>query len=254
MVTLASVRVVSGVRPAAAAVVVGGVVAAGAVAGPVALGLSVVVLQACLLSGWHQLLRVPGAFGGSVVALGAGIAAVLVLEIDAAASAIDDVGRLAPVLAFGLIASFGHQVMRRDGRTRVVASLSATAALVVGAVLPALWVATLRSAGLAVVLLGLAGAVIAAVAAAIVPRGGWPLSVVAGAGAALVVGTAAGVRNGTVFDVVLLSLGAAGPAVIAAHLRGLTGRAARTAPATLAALPCALAALPIWVLARVLLG
>ena len=37
--------------------------------------------------------------------------------------------------------------------------------------------------------------------------------------------------------VVLLAAGAAGPAVVAAHLRGATGRAARTAPATLAALP-----------------
>ena len=97
------------------------------------------------------------------------------------------------------------------------------------------------------------GAAVAAVGAALVPRGGWVVSVLAGAGAGLVTGAAVGIDLSPP-EIVLLAAGAAGPAVVAAHLRGATGRAARTAPATLAALPCALAALPLWVLARILFG
>ena len=41
---------------------------------------------------------------------------------------------------------------------------------------------------------------------------------------------------------------------LAGYVREATGRVARTAPATLAALPCALAALPLWVLATVFTG
>jgi hypothetical protein len=215
---------------------------------------AVVVLQLCALSGWHQLLRVPGALGGSLVALGAGLAAVLVFEIRAGASAVEDVGRLAPVLGLALVACFGHQLLRRGGRTQLLASLSATVSLVVAVVLSALWVAVRRGPdGLDVVLVGAVAAAVATVAAAIVPRGGWPVSVLAGAGAGLVTGAASGLGLGPP-GIVLLAAGAAGPAVVAAHLRGATGRSARSAPATLAALPCALAALPLWVLARVLLG
>jgi hypothetical protein len=244
----------SGVRPAAGAVLVGGMVVVGGVWGPVALGVAVVLVQLCALSCWHQLLRVPGAFGGSLVAIGAGGAAVLVLEVRAGASAVEDVGRLAPVLGLALVACFGHQTLRRGGRTQLLASLSATVSLVAAVVLSALWVAVRRGPdGLDVVLVGAVAAVVAAVAAAIVPRGGWPVSVLAGAGAGLVTGAATGLGLGPP-GIVLLAAGAAGPAVVAAHLRGVAGRSARSAPATLAALPCALAALPLWVLARVLLG
>jgi hypothetical protein len=243
-----------GVRSAAVASLVGVVLVAGAVWGPVALGAAVVGLQLCTLSGWHQLLRVPGAFGGSVVALAAGVAAVLVMEIRAGTSPVQDVGRLAPVLGLSLVACFAQQALRRDGRTLLLASLSATVSLVVAVVLCSLWVAVRRGPdGLDVVFIGAVSAVVAAVAAVVVPRGGWPVSVVAGVGAGLVTGAASGVSLGAP-GIVLLAAGAAGPAVVATHLRGATGRAARSAPATLAALPCALAALPLWVLARVLLG
>jgi hypothetical protein len=244
----------SGVRPAAGALLVGVVVVAGGVRGPGPLGAGVVLLQLCTLSGWHQLLRVPGALGGSLVAIAAGLGAVLALEVRAGPSPVEDVGRLAPVLGLALVACFGHQAIRRPPRPQLLASLSATASLVVAVVLTALWVAVLRGpGGLDVVLVGAVAAVVAAVAAAVVPRGGWPVSVLAGAGAGLVTGAASGLDLAPP-GVVLLAAGAAGPAVVAAHLRAATGRAARSAPATLAALPCALAALPLWVLARILLG
>jgi cytochrome bd-type quinol oxidase subunit 2 len=246
------------VRNAAGAVVVGAAVVVGGVIGPVALGVAVLLVQLCTLSGWHQLLRVPGAFGGSVVALVAGVAAVLVLLVDTTGSTSADVGRLAPVLALSVVGCFAHQALRGGARERLLESLSGTAALVVAVVLCALWIAVRRgSEGLDVLLVGAVAAVVAAVGAAVgaavLPRSGWVVSVLAGAGAGLVAGTAVGIDLPPP-GVLLLAAGAAGPAVVAAHLRGATGRAARTAPGTLAALPVALAALPLWVLARILLG
>jgi hypothetical protein len=245
---------VAELRPAAGACVLGAVLVPSGVWGPLALGVAIVLVQFCALSGWHQLLGVPGAFGGSLVALGSGVAAVLALEVDTSGPPVEDVGRLAPVLGLGLVACFAHQALRRDGRTRLLASLSATTSLVAAVVLAALWVAVRRGPdGLDVVLLGVVAAVAGAVVAVIVPRGGWPVCVLAGAGAGLVTGAASGLDLAAP-GIVLLAAGAAGPAVTAAYLRDAMGSAARTAPATLAALPFVLGALPLWVLARVLLG
>ena len=242
----------AGARTAIGAVLIGALLAVCATVGPVALGVAVVVVQGCLLSGWHQLLRAPGAFGGSLVALGVGVAAVAGLEIHWTKES--DVGRLAPVLALGVVACFCHQIARQDGRGRLLDSLTATAALVVAVALTALWIVVLRGQdGRNAVLVGVVAAVVAAAAQAVVPRGGWVVAILAGAGAGLVTGAASGLDLAPI-GVLLLAAGAAGPAVVAAHLRRATGRLATTAPATLAALPCALAALPLWVLARVLIG
>ena len=67
-------------------------------------------------------------------------------------------------------------------------------------------------------------------------------------------GAASGLLDLGVAQIVVLSAAAAGPAVVAGYVREATGRVALTAPATLAALPCALAALPLWVLSRVFTG
>ncbi len=246
---------VSGIRSAGAAVAVGVVVVAGAAWGPVALGVAVFLVQVGTSSGWHQLLRVPGARGGSLVALGAGLASLLVLEVHVGSDVSQDVGRLAPVIGLAVLACFGHQILRGPSREQLVASLTATAALVVALALTALWVAVRRGPdGLEIVLVGAVAATVGAAAAAIIPRGGWPVSVLAGSGAGLVTGAASGLLDLGVPQIVVLSAAAAGPAVLAGYVREATGRVARTAPATLAALPCALAALPLWVLARVFTG
>src|SRR6478736_7464161 len=111
---------VSGIRSAGATVAVGVVVVAGAVWGPVALGAAVFLVQVGTSSGWHQLLRVPGARGGSLVALGAGMASLLVLEVRVGTDVSHDVGRLAPVIALAVLACFGHQILRGPSREQLV--------------------------------------------------------------------------------------------------------------------------------------
>jgi hypothetical protein len=246
---------VTGIRTAGAIVAVGAVMVAGAALGPLVLGVAVFLLQVGTSSGWHQLLRVPGARGGSLVALAAGLASLLVLEIDVGMDVTHDVGRLAPVIGLAVLGCFVHQILRGPPREQLVASLTATSSLVVALALSALWIAVRRGPdGLEIALVGAVAATVAAAAAAIVPRGGWPVSVLAGTGAGLVTGAASGLLDLGVAQIVLLSVAAAGPAVVAGYVREATGRVARTAPATLAALPCVLAALPLWVLARVFTG
>jgi len=250
--TVRAPRARAGVGEAVGAASLGLALVLGAVLGAAALGVAVVLVQVATLSGWHQLLRVPGAFGGSLVALAAGAAGVLTLLVDTHGT--EDVGRLAVVLALGVVAAFGHQVLRRDGRPALVGSLSATTSLLVMVVLTALWVAVRRETGGAdLVLVGCGAAVVATTATVVVPRGGWPVSVVAGSMAGLLIGALSTLTLGPA-GLTLLAAGAAGPAVVAASLRHAAGPSARTAPATLSALPCAMAALPVWVLARILLG
>src|SRR6478736_3814483 len=84
---------VNGIRSAGAIVAVGALMVVGAAWGPLALGAAVFLVQVGTSSGWHQLLRIPGARGGSLVALGAGLAGLLVLEVRVGTDVTKDVAR-----------------------------------------------------------------------------------------------------------------------------------------------------------------
>jgi hypothetical protein len=165
------------------------------------LALILVPVQAILVITWLVSLSAPAAVGGALVAGGGALVA------DAIAS-FSDVGlrRLAAVIAVCVLLSLAHQLVRRDGRPGVTASLAATvgavALLVGGSVLVALRVG---AAGSAVVQAALAAAAAGGLVARALdaarstpsiggsPRRGWlglVLGIAAGSAAAALVGAA----------------------------------------------------------------
>lgn len=87
--------------------------------------------------GWPRLLGVPPQNGASVVIAGAGIAAVI------AAAAVSRMIFIALVLAGGIIAAFIHQMLRKDGRPRLVESLAASVSGVAVVCAASGWIALL---------------------------------------------------------------------------------------------------------------
>ncbi len=85
--------------------------------------------------GWPRLLAVPARYGAAIVIAGSGLAALI------AVATTGHMEPLALVMAGGVIGSFVHQMMRSDGRPRLVESVSATTAGVVAAVGSAGWIA-----------------------------------------------------------------------------------------------------------------
>lgn len=87
----------------------------------VPLGVFVVAVSAVGF-GWTRLLQVPTGWGlGLIVAL-TGVAGGLLVAVDGR----DGVRWIPPTLAIGVIVAFVHQMGRRDGRPRLVESVSAT--------------------------------------------------------------------------------------------------------------------------------
>jgi hypothetical protein len=96
----------------------------GAATAPVMLLVAVLLVQGLVVGGWHRSLDVPGAAGGAVVAGAACVAAdVLVLVEDDAERPLASVP---PVLGLAVLGALAHQLVRRDGRPRLNASMSAT--------------------------------------------------------------------------------------------------------------------------------
>lgn len=91
-----------------------------------ALGIGAVVLLLALVfaAGWPKLLGLPTAHGGSIVIAASAIAAFGVVRLRSFSD-------LAMVIALAVIAAVIHQMLRRDGRPRLVESLSG---IVTGAV------------------------------------------------------------------------------------------------------------------------
>jgi len=102
------------------------VVAGASFAGQAVLALAVVVCQALLASGWHQLLGAPAQWAGPAVVFGAGVSAVACALISR------DEPTIAPmvtVLALALVAAFAGELWRYDGGPgNVVHTLSVTVA------------------------------------------------------------------------------------------------------------------------------
>lgn len=92
---------------------------------PVEFGALVVVALGCGLAwGWPRLINLPSPRGTSSVLAGTAVA----LAVTMLASGAGDRTRWAgAVLCVGLIASFLHQLLRQDGRPRLVMTLAGTA-------------------------------------------------------------------------------------------------------------------------------
>jgi hypothetical protein len=212
----------------------------------VATGLGLV--QLLLVWAWFPALQVRGVLGGRLVTVAASVAA------DVAVLAADDArpsAPLGPVLALALLAAFAVQLVRRDGREALTASLTATGTAATLVVLGSLWLAldTVRRGDdvLLVALLTLAAVVLAD----LLPLPGWlrwSVGAIVALAASLI--AAATTELGVA---VTLSTGA-GAAVVA----GLATLVARRVPAPNPVLPAVLGALLVapvaYLLARVLVG
>lgn len=106
------------------AVLVGGLLAGSAAAGVLPLALALVMASALVVSGWVLLLNLPSPRGTAWVLTVSAVVMVGVVLV----SGLDGVRWLPVAVALSLIAEFGHQLARRDGRPRLVQSVSATVA------------------------------------------------------------------------------------------------------------------------------
>lgn len=143
-----------------------GALALAASLGEPAMAATVAVEGVVFALGWPRLVDVPSRVGSAVVislALLTGIATLLLTENG---------GGLALVVAGGVIASFVHQMVRRDGRPRLVETVSATVTGVVVVVSGLGWLLTVNArAGVEVVLVACA-VVLAAAAVTVIPARG----------------------------------------------------------------------------------
>ncbi|TDE88334.1 hypothetical protein EXU48_23450 [Occultella glacieicola] len=210
---------------------------------------TVAAIGALFSIGWPSLLGLPARRGASVVLLGCVVASVGVLLLT------NDLAMVAVVFALSVVAAFVHELVRRDGRPRLVESVSGTVAGAAVVTSATGWIAV--GTGPTAVGLLLCGAVTLAVAAmcSALPFPGW-----IGAGITVVAAAGGGLAVGSVTDVgptagALIGF-SAGVVLAAAHrLFGQFPSSGRPFPALAAAvLPVAVAGLPVYVLARLLVA
>ncbi|WP_432562318.1 hypothetical protein [Kineococcus sp. SYSU DK003] len=235
------------------------------------LGLAVVLLGALVAVGWPELLDLPARRGTTaVVALVAVVAAVVAVATAETARADGTqvsgvLGSLPAVTALALLGAFGHQLLRRDGRPRLVESVTAVVTGQAVVVLAAGWIAvptTYAGPSLAPVVLA------AVVTTSAVAATTWPLRVAGPVN--LVVGGATGWlaaaltvllgADGVVSEgrwAVAGIVAGAGAGLLVSAWRALSGRlpAVHAVPAALAvaAVPVALAGGGAYLVGRLLL-
>jgi len=235
----------------AVAGVLGGVSLAGR--DGVVLAALLVLLSGVLALGWPRVAGLPARAGSGVVIGLAGVAAVVVVHVTTTEPLLGDVPA---VFAGAVLAAFVAELVRRDGRERLVESLAGTVAGALVPVCAAGWLAAERTAaGDAVVV---TGAVALAVGSAItaLPLRGW-----AGAGATLGAAVAGGLVAGAALPTVGLPSGAllgAAIGVLVASGDALFDRLPalehRLAGWAVAVLPVAVTGILVYVVGRVLVG
>ncbi|WP_127126879.1 hypothetical protein [Georgenia sp. SYP-B2076] len=240
--------VVMGASSRAAATALGA--AAVAVAGYLSHGvLTALVLLLALVfaAGWPRLIDLP-------TTRGAGIVIALVAVASVAAVLLASLPALALVMGLSVVAAFVHQMLRRDGRPRLVESVSGVVGGNVVVVSAAGWVAV-ESGFVTEALVVTAAAAIAAAASctAIPARTGLVASVATVAAGA--VGLVTGELLAEVGPVPGLLLGLAA-GILTAALHVLFGRfpsSRRVRPAAAAAmLPLLAAGVPVYLVSRLL--
>ncbi|GAB3452809.1 hypothetical protein AB1207_23470 [Kineococcus endophyticus] len=248
--------------------------------GVAVLAVAVVLLGVLVAAGWPDLLDLPArrSSTGVVAAVAVAAALVAVFAVRAARAEGSQVagvlGHLPAVAALALLVAFGHQLLRRDGRPRLVESVTGVVTAQAVVVLGAAWVAvptTYAGATLAPVVLA-ALAATSAVAATTWPlRVAGPVNLLVGAavgwlassvtallgggGTTALVGGSAAVSEGRwAVAGIVAGLGAG---VLVSAWRALSVRlpAARTLPAAfaVAAVPVALGGAGAYLVGRLLL-
>jgi hypothetical protein len=230
----------------AAALVLGGLTA------PAVLLVAVLLAQALLAVAWFPALQVPAAFGGRVVVAATAVAA------DIAVLAADEtrpMEHVAPVLAVALLAALTHQLLRRDGRGALTASLTATGSAAVLAGFGSAWLALDVSRD-GTGLLVLAAVAVAAPAAADLAVAALPVPRWAGvlAAAVITVAVAAVLPVWTDLTAPVALASAVGGAVAARLAMVLANGVPAPQPPLPAALAAALVAPVVYLLGRVLVG
>ncbi|QAY69228.1 hypothetical protein [Xylanimonas protaetiae] len=230
-----------------------------AVAGAAFLGevplVGVAALLVVLLAvGWSALLDLPAPGGSTIVLLGAGLGAAAVAWRTLG----EPVLRHLPiVVAMALVLAFLAEMLRRDGRPRLVESVTGTVAGAFVAAAAGGWIATVRSVGgVSLVVTAAVAVAVAAAVSALAAARGWvgallavAAAAVAGAVAAALVpdvepvtGLVAGVAGG---------LGVAALRVLLERVPAVRGRRAGVAAATV---PVAVGGMLVFSVGRVLLG
>ncbi|MFC4556247.1 hypothetical protein [Georgenia faecalis] len=220
---------------------------AGAFAGEALLVL-VTPLALVFAAGWPRLTGLPAPRGAGVVIAAIAVAAIATVELTGT------MGDVAVVVALSVIAAFVHEMLRRDGRPRLVESISG---VVAGGVVVASSTGWLALAGspLAPALVVTAAAALAVAAACTA----LPVSDTLSATAATLLAGVTGLVTGYLIDdvgvVVGLAAGlAAGILTSATHvLFDRFPSSGRLLPALAAAvLPLLVAGTPVYILARLL--
>lgn len=153
--------------------------------GDLAVAAVVAVLGVVFGFGWPRLVNVPSRRGSASVIVGTALVATLAGWLTR------DLSWLALVVAGGVIASFVHQMMRRDGRPRLVETVSATVTGVAVAASAVGWLTASRATnGLEFILVSTACLLAAAMTTAIPAPG--PVVATAAAVIAGAVGMLAG--------------------------------------------------------------
>ncbi|MFP5335846.1 MAG: hypothetical protein ACLGIV_11095 [Actinomycetes bacterium] len=148
--------------PALSGAALGVLIGVAALAGVPALAAALLLATVAIASGWATLLNLPTPRGSTaVIALGGAVAVTV-------AALTDDppyLRWLPGVLAVTLLVEFGHQLLRRDMRPRLVESVTGVVSALVVVGFGAGWLGALHDdGGTGVVLVGAASAVAAAVA------------------------------------------------------------------------------------------
>jgi hypothetical protein len=245
----------SATRTAVATIALAGLLALTAAAGPWLLLAAVVVVVAGVAAGWPALLALPSPRGTAVLVGLTGVAAAAAVALPPAADTDPPLRWLPAVAALGIVGTFVHQLLRRDGRPRLVESVSGAVSGQVLVVLAAGWLAVPERGATGVLPVGAAALAVAAAACALP----WParlrqgVAVVAGTGvAALVAGVLPQV---TAIPAAMVGFALAG--ALSAFDRLLPAQpSARTPPAlwAVAAAPLAAGGTAVYVLGLLLLG
>jgi len=212
-----------------------------------------VVLVLAFCGGWPSLLDLPARIGASIVIGLGGLGAVLTVARTEGEPFLRD---LPIVIALAIVAAFVAEMVRRDGRERLVESVSGVVAGVLVAASAAGWIAAGRTTG--GVSLVVTGAVALAFGSAVsaLPLAGW-------AGAFATLGAAAGAGVGAGLLVPGIDpqagglIGLAVGILIATLLELFGGLASLTRPwasAAVVVLPVTVTGILVYVVGRVLIG
>jgi hypothetical protein len=191
-------------RAPAVGAVASGALLVGGIADLPWLWIPVVALQLVVVVTWHRTADAPAAASGALV--GAGLAAIVDVVVATTEDA-PSLGPVAVVLGAGYLIAVAQQLVRRDGRPRLVDSIATSVTLATLAAFGAAWVVLVQlpdgpdvvvvlagaSAAAAVGRLapGMSGAAVAPVLAAVLA--GWVLGMaVDAAGLGVALGVAAG--------------------------------------------------------------